>query len=307
MKIIVLSPNIKILFTEEQVSLLSKIGELILVEKVQPFENVSALFEKGEKVVAIDPDFCDWKVPNEIIDKIVDLKAICLQTTSFSWMDINHAKEKNIPVMNLRGFSTEAVAEYAFMMTLLLARKIPVIIKEGWKQDYSKHQGIELKGKTAGIIGFGSIGTRIAELCDGFGMKVVYWSKNSRDPRFELVKDVRTLLCNADVIFPSVAQNNDTNGMITNGMLKMMKKEAIFVSVVHHVYDHALLLDMTANNKIYGYGFEESTATFNNYKGNVMAAPELAWTTDGSMKRNAAQWVESIVKAINRDYLTRVN
>ena len=117
-----------------------------------------------------------------------NVKAICLQTTSFSWIDVAEAKKQDIPVMNLRGFSTEAVAEWAFMMTVNVARKLPLIIKDGWKQDFSKHQGVELKGKTAGIVGLGTIGTRIAEICNGLGMEVVYWSRKSKDERFSFTE-----------------------------------------------------------------------------------------------------------------------
>ncbi len=97
--------------------------------------------------MAIDPDFCDWKFPNEVIDKIPNLNAIHLQTTSFSWVDVDYCKQKDIPVVNLRGFSSIAVAEWATMLTLTLARRLPVVIKDSWKLDYDKHRGFELRGK----------------------------------------------------------------------------------------------------------------------------------------------------------------
>ena len=86
-----------------------------------------------ERILAIDPDFSNWKVENSDLEKIPNLTGVCLQTTSFSWIDIDFLKNKNIPVMNLRGFSSEAVAEWAFLMALNVARKIPLVSQKGWK------------------------------------------------------------------------------------------------------------------------------------------------------------------------------
>lgn len=307
MKIIILSPNADTLFTVEQYKKLESLGETLFVKEIKPFAEIEELFVEGDKVLALDPDFCDWKVPNEVIDKIPDLKAICLQTTSFSWIDIDHAKQKGIPVMNLRGFSTEAVAEWAFLMALNVARKIPLVAKDNWGQDYDKHKGIELRGKTTGIVGLGRIGSRIAELCEGFGMNVVYWSKKSKSEKYKHV-ELAELMKNSDLIFPVLAQNKETQGLITDALLRNMKPEAIFVSVVHHVYNHELLLELVKEGSIYGYAFEEDGGkVFDKYEGNVYASPALAWCTVDSLRKNAEQWVDSITKAVVANYETRVN
>ena len=60
------------------------------------------------------------------------------------------------------------------MITMNIARKITVVAQDKWKQDYIKHQGIELRGKTAGVVGLGRIGTAIAENMAGLGMNVQY-------------------------------------------------------------------------------------------------------------------------------------
>ncbi len=93
----------------------------------------------------------------------------------------------NIPIINTKNFSTNAVAEWAMTMAFNAYRKVPLMIKSGFNLDYEKHQGLELRGKTAGVIGLGNIGTRIAEIAQGLGTKVVYWSQNSRDKRFEML------------------------------------------------------------------------------------------------------------------------
>lgn len=307
MKIFILSPNYDTLFSSELKSKLKKVGIVVVQKEIIPFEKVKGLYDGGEeRILAIDPDFCDWNVPNEVIEKIPNLKAVVLQTTSFSWVDGERIAELKIPVVNLRGFSSIAVAEWATMIIMNIARKIPVVAQDKWKQDYTKHQGIELRGKTAGVVGLGRIGTAIAENMAGLGMNVQYYSKNSKDKRFKSVT-LEKLMETSDVILPAVAQNEETKGMITDKMLKNMKKTTIFVSIVHHVYNHDLLLKLAETGKIYGYGFETSKAEFGKYKGNIWAGPELAWCTEDSMRKNAVQWTEAIINAIKGKYPTKVN
>ena len=207
MKIIVISPSDHL--SGSHLDTLRAEGELSFIKDIKPLEEIKELFEGDEsRVVAIDPDFCDWIFPNDLVDKIPNLKAICLQTTSFSWMDVDHAKSKGIPVMNLRGFSSVAVAEWAVFMALAVARRLPIVIGDNWQLDYEKHRGQELRGKTAGVVGLGRIGTAIAENLAGLGMKVQYWSKNSEDNRFSKVS-LDELMKTSDVILPALAKKDE--------------------------------------------------------------------------------------------------
>ncbi len=307
MKIVILSPNVDVLFNSELKKKLESAGSIVYVKDIKPISEVTELYEGNEdRILAIDPDFCDWKIENEDLEKIPSLKGVCLQTTSFSWIDVDFFKEKGIPVMNLRGFSTEAVAEWAFMMALSVARKIPLVAQSDWKYNYSDHTGIEMKDRTAGIIGLGSIGTRIAELCEAFGMNVIYWSRSSKDKRFKYV-ELEDLMKSSDVIFPAVAQNEETSSLITDDMLKSMKDKVIFVSIVHKIYNHKLLLDLLKQGKIYGYANEEEDSRTPELEGNIWTGLQLAWCTEESMSRNAQQWVESIVNASKSKFVTQVN
>ncbi len=306
MKLIVISPNVKTLFTDDLLQKLRSHGELELIETIQPITAIKELQTLDEKVVAIDPDYCDWNVTKADIESMSNVKAIVLQSTSFSWIDHKAAAEKNIPVVNLRDWCTVAVAEWAIMIMLMLARKTPVFIRDGYKQDFGKHQGMELRGKTVGVIGLGNIGTAFAENALGLGMQVQYWSKHSTDDRFNKV-ELETLMKTSDVIFPAVAQNEETSGLLTDDLLKSMKKTAIFVSIVHRIYNHDLLVEMVNTDKLFGYGFESGTPVFDQYQGNIWGGPELAWCTVDSFKRNAEVWVNQVIEAANGNYPNKVN
>jgi phosphoglycerate dehydrogenase-like enzyme len=197
MKIFLIRTQIDKMFTHEQLKKLSSTGELVKIETVQPLAEISSLFEGDEeRILAIDPDSCDWTVPNDVLDRIPNLQAVILETTSFSWVDGNHLTRKGIPMINCPGFSTIAVAEWAIMAMLILARKIPLVIKSQWKLDFQTHRGFELRGKKVGVIGLGRIGKAVAENCIGLGMHVQYWSRQTRDERFLFTSLEALLLTN---------------------------------------------------------------------------------------------------------------
>lgn len=309
MKIFIISPNADKMLTKEHHKVLNAAGEVTIFSEIKPFDKLTELYDGDEpRIVAIDPDFSDWKFPNEVIDKIPNLKAICLQTTSFSWVDVKHAAEQDIPVVDLRGFSSIAVAEWATFMALAVARRVPQVIKDGWKLNYEKHRGFELRGKTAGIIGLGSIGTATAENLAGLGMNVKYWSRKSEDARFKK-STLEDVIKTSDAIFVTIAINSDTRGMINDGMLRSIQPTSIFVNITdtNEIYNHQLLLELVADSKVGGYAFEDEKNPFGKYSGNIWNGPALAWCTKESMEKNTNQWVESIVNAAKGRYPTKVN
>lgn len=155
---------------------------------------------------------------------------------------------------------------------------------------------LELKGKTVGIVGLGTIGSAIAERAKGLGMDVVYWSKSSKDNEYKPV-ELTELFETADVIFPTMAINEETKKVITPELLASMKSSALFVSVVHDLFDERTVLDMVKDGKLFGFGFEAEPNSFKKYEGNVWAAPAYTWTTDGSMNNSMVKWVENMVSA----------
>ncbi|MFA5827792.1 MAG: NAD(P)-dependent oxidoreductase [Candidatus Shapirobacteria bacterium] len=306
MKIYLLSPVAQTIFSSDFIDQLKPFGEIIIDKDSKPVSQIKDITTNEEKIIALDPDFCSWKLDKTDLESIPNIKAICIQSTSFSWIDIAYCQSVNIPVINIRNYSTESVAQWAVMMALMVARKLPLVIKNNWIADFSLHPGLELKDKVVGIIGLGNIGKRIAEICQGFGMKVIYWSKNSVDSRFQKV-ELTELMSAADVIFPCLAQNSDTQDIITDNLIMTMKPVSIFISIVHKIYNHELLLTLVSDKKIYGYAFEESEGNFSKYDGNIFASPELAWCTSESLERNLKFWLENIKNAINNDFSNRVN
>lgn len=296
MKIFLVRTQIDKLFTPDQLGELRAAGDLVTVETVQPFGEIPGLFDGDEeRVLAIDPDSCDWTVPNVDLDRIPNLRAVVLSTTSFSWVDVAHLKERGIPVATCPGFSSVAVAEWATMATLMLARKMPLVIKGGWKLDFEAHRGFELRGKTAGVVGLGRIGKAVAENCAGLGMRVRYWSRQTRDERFAFTELV-PLMAESDVIVLCLERNAETAQLLTDDLLHSMKPTAIFIRTGFPP-NHDLLLKMVAEGALYGYGFDDDRPNFDARTGNVFASPPLGWLTNESVAKSAEMWTEAILRS----------
>lgn len=282
----------------------------VVTREIAPLRHCAALYTGTEsRVLAVNPDYVGWKVLASDYHDIPNLRAILGAATSFSWIDTTAATAKNIPVCNIRNFSTEAVAEWAVTICHNLARQVPRLMKDGFPLDYDKdfmkYRGVELHGKTAGIIGLGHIGSAIANRCAGLGMKVVYWSRSPKQSSYHRV-ELGELFRDADVIFPTISDNADSKTLISDVLLHSMKRSAILVSIVHGLFNEALVLEKVTAGSLFGYGFEAKPKAFGEYHGNVWAAPAYGWVTDGSMKNSMTAWVENMVLAAKDQFPNRV-
>lgn len=191
------------------------------------------------------------------------------------------------------------------MMVLMLARKVPLILKSGSKPQFNEEfRGLELRERTAGVIGLGRIGIALAKNMEGLGMQVQYSSRKPLNSPYKHVS-LDDLMTSSDVVLPALAKNEETKGLITDNLLRSMKKTAIFVSIVHEMYNHELLLDLIAQKKIFGYGFEQDNQ--DSHKGNVWSGPQMAWFTGESESNNSKLWAQSIVAASLGQYPNKVN
>lgn len=313
MKVFILDPLWNDLVDDSLLSMLRAAGIDPQVEsELKPLEEIDGLYESGEaRLLCVNPDYVSWNLKSEAYASIPDLAGIMLISTGFDWVDMRAADEKAIPVCNIRDFSTDAVAEWAIMMMLTLARRVPMMVKDGFPlnfdSDYLSYRGMQLKGKTAGIIGLGNIGTAIADRCEGLGMNVVYYSRSQKETDFTAV-GLKQLMSQSDVVFPTIAYNEDTKRLLHNDLLRTMKPSSIFVSVAHHeLIDEPFVANLVASGKLYGYGFEAKPGTFSEYDDNVWAAPAYAWDTRESMYKSLQMLCENVVMASQGVFPNKVN
>ena len=138
---------------------------------------------------------------------------------------------------------------------------------------------MELTGKTVGVVGLGNIGNRICEITKGMWMIPTYWNRTPKKSKFQFV-ELDDLFKNSDVIFITLANNFQTRKIITNKMLKSMKKTAILISGTGvELHNDKIVRDMLKSNKLFGFGAELPNGSYKDYEGNAMITSEYAWFT----------------------------
>ena len=231
------------------------------------------------------------KVTKEIIEKAKQLKIIGRAGAGVDNIDLISAKEKNIVVMNTPGGNTNATAEHTLALLLSLSRKISIADTSTHNGEWAKKKlkGSEIKGKKIGIIGFGNVGKRFAEMCAALGLEIFVVSES-----FENIKnqfphytqsDLISVLKNADIISFHCKPNLDGSSIITSKELSLMKKNAFIINTARgNLVSELDLCDAIKTNKIAGAAidvFETEPATNNNLFGleNVLLTPHIAAST----------------------------
>jgi len=231
------------------------------------------------------------KVTKEIIEKAKQLKIIGRAGAGVDNIDLISAKEKNIVVMNTPGGNTNATAEHTLALLLSLSRKISIADTSTHNGEWAKKKlkGSEIKGKKIGIIGFGNVGKRFAEMCAALGLKIFVVSESfanikSQFPNYTQ-SDLISVLKNADIISFHCKPNLDGSSIITSKELSLMKKNAFIINTARgNLVSELDLCDAIKTNKIAGAAIdvlETEPATNNNLFGleNVLLTPHIAAST----------------------------
>lgn len=190
--------------------------------------------QAGFEIISI---FVGSKVDKEVINAFPNLKLITTRSTGFDHIDLQAAKEKNIPVAYVPGYGDNTVAEFAFGLILTLSRKIYESfdrLKETGSFSLEGMRGFDLMGKTMGIVGTGRIGRHAVKIAKGFGMNVVATDAKpdenfAKETGFEYVL-FEKLLAVSDVISLHVPNIESTNHLINSGNIGKIKKGAILIN-----------------------------------------------------------------------------
>lgn len=176
------------------------------------------------------------KMDKEVLDKLPDLKMIATRSTGVDHIDTEECKKRKITVMGVPTYGSDTVAEYTFGLILAVAKNIVEAHQAVEEDEFSPEglTGIDLFGKTLGIVGLGKIGANVAKMARGFGMKIVAVEKT---PEAKIVKkyrvkivDLETLLKESDVVTLHVPAVKETYHLINRDNIKLMKQGSILVN-----------------------------------------------------------------------------
>lgn len=206
------------------------------------------------------------KVTAGLIDAAVNLKLICEAATGVNNIDMEYAASKGIPVRNVAGYSTESVVQCTFMHILSLTGRLPYYdakVKSGkysWSGLFTDVSlpFFELAGKTMGIIGMGTIGHRVAQVAEAFGMKVVYYSTSGTSHCHDYPSlPLEELMAVSDVVSVHAPLNDRTAGLVGSRELSLMKSHAVIVNMGRGgIIDEAALAKAVDDGIIAGAGID---------------------------------------------------
>ena len=185
------------------------------------------------------------------LEKCKDLKHIVfLGTGAASFVDVEAARKLGIKVSTISGYGDTTVAEHAMGLVFAAARHIAtmhgIVRSGGWRP----MQGMELRGKTLGIVGLGGIGREMARIAGGIGLKVLAWN---RTPKPDTVP-LETLLAQSDIVSLHLALNDRTRGFLDRARLGKTRKGVIVVNTARAgVVDEPALIDLLKSGQIGHY------------------------------------------------------
>jgi D-3-phosphoglycerate dehydrogenase len=170
-------------------------------------------------------------MPTELVAQCPKLKHIVfLGTGPASYMNVGELNARSIQVHIIKGYGDTAVAEHSIALLWACARDIARMDREVRRGVWTPHEGVQLLGKTLGVIGLGGIGREVARIGKGMGMNVIGWNRTQRAEISVPRVDIDTLLAGADVVSMNLTLGDETRGFLSAERIARMKKGVIYVN-----------------------------------------------------------------------------
>jgi D-3-phosphoglycerate dehydrogenase / 2-oxoglutarate reductase len=229
----------------------------------------------GDMKVHLDPDIKaeDWPsilggaeigiidhtpLPTDVAKKCAGLKhVVFLGTGARSYMNPEELAALGIEVHLIKGYGDTAVAECAIALMWEAARGIAQMDREMRAGNWLREDGMQLSGKTLGLIGFGGIAAEVARIAVGSGMKVIAWNRTPKSfPGVEFVS-LDKLLADSHVVSIHLLLNDDTRGFLTREKIAAMRKGVILINTARGaIVDEAAMIDALKSGHIRHAGLD---------------------------------------------------
>ena len=289
MKIVLL--DTKTLGSDLNLDVFREFGDITKYETTSP-DNTLTRVENADIVITNKV-----VISKDIMQQCDKLKLICIAATGMNNVNLQSAKELNIEVKNVAGYSTNSVTQHTFSMLFYLLEQLKYydscVQNRSWSKsslftDVSK-PFFEISGKKWGIIGLGEIGKSVAKIASSFGVNVAYYSTsgNNNSSNYEQLS-LEDLLQTCDIVSIHAPLNDNTLNLINSSNLTLMKDKSVLLNlgrggIVNEV-DLAIALD---NKNIYAgldvltkEPIDDSNPLLNiANKHKLLITPHIAWTS----------------------------
>jgi D-3-phosphoglycerate dehydrogenase / 2-oxoglutarate reductase len=195
-------------------------------------------------------------LPTALVERCDGLKhVVFLGTGAASYMNIGELAQCDIRVHTIKGYGDTAVAEHAIALMMACCRDIARMDREVRSGIWSTREGVQLSGKTFGVIGLGGIGREVLRIGRGLGMQVMAWNRTPRPG--EALVELDELLTGSDVISLHLALNDDTNGFLGPAQLARMKPGVALINTARGaLVDETALIDALRGGRIRHAGLD---------------------------------------------------
>jgi len=265
---------------------------------------------------------CYARVTPKVIDAAKNLKAIIKYGVGIDAIDVQYARKKNIPVVNVPLYAENTVAEGAFYLMMRVLKRGSFIesdlLKHKWLEPEEKYLNYDLAGKTIGIIGLGRIGTSTARMATAFQMNVIaydpYVSAATMSSKgAKKVDKLEDLMSTADIVTLHATLTHENSHMVNQAMLDKMKSTAYLINSARgELVDEKALVKHVLANKIAGVGIDvyavepiDQTLYGPLYgRHNAILWPHLTFFTLEAMERLEIDTIERIEEIISKQPIT---
>lgn len=283
--------------------------------------NTTSPEEVSERIAGADLIIVNKvKISAAHLKAAASVKLICVAATGTDIINLAGASEQGVTVCNCQAYGTDSVVQHVFSLMLALHTSLPsyhAAVQAGrWQQArqfcFLDHPIVELKGKTLGIVGYGTLGRGIAAIAGAFGMKVLVSRRpgNPADDRPPLEK----VLAQADTLTLHCPLTPQTRNLIDEKALALMKPTSFLINCARGgIVDERALVRALKTGQIAGAGIDvlsveppiDSNPLLDESLPNLLVTPHIAWASSEARQRIIDQTVENI-RAFKKGKPTRV-
>jgi len=250
-----------------------------------------------------------FKISAEQLDSCERLKVIAKHGVGVDNIDVAAATARKIPVVYTPTANSNAVAEHALTLMLSLARQVfpsSQALREGRFKDRAQIQGVELAGKTLGVLGLGRIGLRVAQIArDGLAMKVLAYDPFVKESDFELVPSLDAVLRTADFLTLHLPLTEETRHVLNAERMQMLKPGCRIINTSRGaVIDESALVEALQGGQISGAAldvFEDEPLPADHplcRAPNTLLTPHISSSTVESLDRMACDAAQGVLDVL---------
>lgn len=244
-----------------------------------------------------------------VIEAAADLRVLSRTGVGYDAVDVAAATRRGVIVTTTPGVNRHAVADWALSLILCCARRVPQNLAEVSRGDWGRYEGMDLDGKTLGVVGLGTIGKEVAKRARAFGMRLLAFDP-AQDPAFAERHDIAyvsldALLRQSDFVTVHCFLNAGTRHLINAERLRLMKPTAFLVNTARGgIVDTAALAQALRAGRIAGAGLDvfegEPLAADSPLRGldNVYLSPHCAGATLDARERSGRMAAENLVRGL---------